>query len=660
MGLALWLISQGAQALVLRNGEGLSEPVSLMGETEVFRDASGNITIEEILSGRHGIEFIAKHKQDRQQYSGDVFWIRFSLQREPDAPSEWAVHIFPSWVDDVRVYSQDAAGQISVDQLGDRQPFASRTLRTSMMAFPVSVDASPRTYYVRVKTHGLAPLCLHVWQKAGLERTEINRIAFLSAFAGAICIMVLMNLIFWVWLRSSVYPIYALFLVSMLVAIASMLGYASSLFFPGESLSADRFVDASSCALMAMAAVFVWRFFDYDRYSPWSARFMKSAAVAFAAMAVLSTWGVDSAIHAAVCLQFIVGLFNLAFFAWLMVRHRAFQYLLAASVFTAVNLSWTFYLLVLLGLVSMEQPFVLEFWIPMLQLANLALLNFAVASQSRQAVLKLREERKRAFNSMKVAKIALEEKVRQREFVAVVSHEFRTPLAVVDAVAHALELSPSGRDEGVKRAVEKIRKATRRLATLIENILHDDALEVGSVSRPLQRSFDLRDVIENVRGIGLPEENARLSIDSTPGRAMCIGDQAGIEMAIRNLVQNALKYSPADSVVSVRCEAGGGLFSVTVSNRGAPIPDSERSNLFERYFRGVTSAQVPGSGLGLHISRTIARQHGGEVELLSSDAGGTVFCLKVPLEPNRRSNPLAVGQPRTSSAEAASVPVLKV
>ncbi|WP_418124188.1 ATP-binding protein [Variovorax sp. 160MFSha2.1] len=631
-GMALWLISLCSHALVLRSDQGLKEPVSLLGQEEIFIDTSGNTSIEDIISARGGVEFIAGDTRLGRLRAGEIYWIRFSLQQEPGALSQWAIQIFPNWVDDVEVYRRDASGRIAVERLGDQQPFVDRAIRSSMMAFPVVVGSSPETYYVRVKTHGLAPLCLHVWQRAGLERAEASRMAFLSAFAGAIGVMVLMNLIFWVWLRNGIYPVYALFLFSMLVAVASMLGYASSLMFPDAPLVADRFVDASSGALMSIAAVFAWRFFDYDSYSPRAAWFMKAAALAFAAMAVLSAGGVDAAIHAAAYLQITVGFFNLGFVVWLMVRHRAFHYLLAAVVFTCVNLSWTFYLLVLLGFVTMKNPFILEFWIPMLQLANLAMLNFAVASRSRRAELALRAERKRAFDSMKVAKTALEERVRQREFVAVVSHEFRTPLAVVDAVAHALELSPSGRDEAVKRAVGKIRKATRRLAVLIENILQDDALETGS-PRPAARSFDLREVIESVRGVGLPEENARLGVEAPAQRTMCEGDPARIEMAIRNLVHNALKYSPADSAVTVRCESGTGLFSVTVCNQGEPIPDGERGSLFERYFRGVTSTQVPGSGLGLHISRTIARQHGGDVVLLSSDAEGTVFRLTIPLQP---------------------------
>lgn len=629
LGLTLWLFSLGAEALVLRKDEGMSDPVPLMGEVEVFRDKSGNTSIEDILAGREGVEFIAGDARHLQGEADDVLWLRFSLQQAPGELSDWVVQVFPSWIDDIVVYGRDAAGHISADRLGDRQPFAGRAIQTGMAAFPVAVDSSPRTYYVRVKTHGLAPVCLHAWQRAGLEKAEFRRIAFLSAFAGAIGVMVLMNLIFWVWLRNSVYPIYALFLAAMLLAVASMQGYASSLLFPGQPLFADRFVDATSCALMSVAALFACRFFNYREYLGWGERFMLSATAAFAVMAVLAAWGVDSAVHAAAHLQIVVGFFNLGFFGWLMIRRRALHYFLAALIFCGVNLSWTFFLLVLLGVVQMDQPFLLESWIPMLQLPNLALLNFAVASRSRQAELELRAQRKRAFETMKVAKTALEEKVRQREFVAVVSHEFRTPLAVIDAVAQALELSPSGHEDGVRRAVEKIRKATRRLAALIENILQDDALEVAP--SPAGRRVDLCDVIENLRSIGLPEENARLDIVSTMNRAACVGDQTKIEMAIRNLVQNALKYSPADSVVAVRCEADADVFSLTVSNRGLPIPESERSGLFERYFRGATSAHVPGSGLGLHISRTIARRYGGDVVLIASDAQGTVFRLTLPL-----------------------------
>ncbi|MFH0134909.1 sensor histidine kinase [Variovorax sp. VaC1] len=278
----------------------------------------------------------------------------------------------------------------------------------------------------------------------------------------------------------------------------------------------------------------------------------------------------------------------------------------------------------------MKNPALSESATQLAQFAALGLLNFAVASHSRQSELTLKEEQKRAFNLMRVAKEALEDKVRQREFVAIVSHEFRTPLAIIDAVAHALELSPSGQDDRVKSSVEKIRRADRRLSSLIENILLDDALDIGP--GPVTQRFDLWDAIESIRSIGLPDENARLNITLAPGEAWCRGDQTRVEVAIRNLIQNALKYSPLNTMVDVQCAVIEDSFSMLVSNKGQPIPESEKNSLFERYFRGSGSSKVPGSGLGLHISRTIARQYGGDVVLLSSDEEATLFRLMLPLD----------------------------
>jgi len=418
----------------------------------------------------------------------------------------------------------------------------------------------------------------------------------------------------------------------MLAAVFAVQGYASSLFFPEDPVYADRFVDATTCALMSIAAIFVCRFFNYREYSRWASRFTYVAAFIFFVATIFSLCGIiENSIRWLLYLEIVVGAFNTLFIFLFIVRKKVFHHLFAALVFVIVNSSWLFYCMVLLGVVRLEQSFAMESLIQVTQLANLAVLNIAVISRSRDSELRLRAERKRAFDSMKIAKIALEERVRQREFVAILSHEFRTPLAIVDAVAQALGLSPSGNDDRVKRSVEKIRKATRRLTTLVENILLDDALESGA--RSTVRGFDLWSVIENVRNIGLPDEHARLNISAARQPVMFEGDQEKIEMAVRNLILNAIKYSPADSMVDVECDVSSNIFSVTVSNKGDPIPESEKSELFERYFRGGNSSLVPGSGLGLHISRAITRLHGGDVVLVSSGGAGTVFRLTLPLPP---------------------------
>ncbi len=629
-GLILWLSCQAAGAMVLKKGQGDDGPISLAKEVEVFRDPSGKVTMNDIVSNPDKYSFVREDIRSFERYSDDTLWIRVSLQQEIGTPIDWVMQIFPGWIDEVEMYCVYPDGKISTNKMGDQHSFSERDIQSSIMAFPLIVDSASRTHYFRVKTHGLTILDLNLWQKSRFEKVELKRSLFFSAFTGAIAVMVLMNLIFWKWTKDGDFFIYSLFLVIMLGAVFAVQGYSSSLFFPDNPVYADRFVDATTCALMSIAAIFVCRFFNYRDYSAWAARFMYLAAAVFFLAVVLSMLGViENSIKWLLYLEIFVGIFNTVFVGWVIFRRKAFYQLLAAFIFFVVNSSWLFYSMVLLGVVRLEQSFVTESLIQFTQLANLTILNIAVVSRSRQSELRVRAERKRAFNSMKVAKIALEERVRQREFVAILSHEFRTPLAIIDAVAQALGLSPSGHDERVKRSVEKIRKATRRLTTLVENILLDDALEAGA--RSTSRSFDLWCAIENVRNVGLPDEHARLNVSAPQRPVIFEGDQEKIEMAIRNLLLNAIKYSPTDSMVDVQCEVSSNFFNVTVSNKGNPIPESERGELFERYFRGGNSSLVPGSGLGLHISRTIMRRHGGDVVLVSSNGTGTVFRLTLPL-----------------------------
>ncbi|WP_454903856.1 sensor histidine kinase [Variovorax gossypii] len=636
-GLIFWLSCQGAEGVVLEKGQGDDGPISLAKEVEVFRDPTGKVTMDDIVSEPQKYSFVREDIRSQERYSNDALWMRVSLQHEVGTPIDWVVQIFPAWIDEVEMYFVAPDGKISSNKAGDQFSFMEREIQSSIMAFPLVVDSMPRTYYFRVKTHGVTILDLNLWQKSKFEKVELKRSLFFSAFFGSVGVMVLMNLIFWKWTRDSNYFIYSLFLIVMLAAVFALQGYSSSLFFPNNPVYADRFVDATACALMSISAVFVCRFFTYAEYSDWAAKLMYLVAFIFFLAVIFALLGViENAIGWLLYLEIAVGVFNTIFIAWVIAHRKAFHQLFAALLFFVVNSSWLFYSMVLLGVVRLEQSFVTESLIQFTQVANLAVLNIAVVSRSRQSELRLRAERKRAFNSMKVAKLALEDRVRQREFVAILSHEFRTPLAIIDAVAQALGLSPSGSDERVKRSAEKIRKATRRLTTLVENILLDDALESGV--RATFRSFDLCSVIENVRNVGLPDEHARLNINAVRRPILFEGDQAKIEMAVRNLLLNAIKYSPADSIVDVQCEAGANIFSVTVSNKGNPIPDSEKGELFERYFRGGNSSLVPGSGLGLHISRAITRLHGGDVVLVSSNGAGTVFRLTLPLPPQRVSS----------------------
>lgn len=631
----LFFMAQHVGATILLKGQGLDQPVTLARNVEFFLDRSKELTIENILAARSSIDFQSNDALSLRGDANAVAWVRFSLQREHDAPNDWVIQLFPNWLDDVKVYAQNTNGVRLLTELGDQHPFSGRTVKSSQLAFLASVDESPQTFYLRIQTHGPIPFGLNLWQKAGQEAEETGRTIFYSVYAGGVGVMILMALIFWGWTRGAVHFLYALFLTTASLLIFSFQGYASSLLFPDNPIVADRFLDAMVCAFISSSTLFVGHLFSYRHYSALAARLLWVTALFFAVCIPFSMLGMLLPFAWEIgFLGILMAAFNNVFLGWLILKRRAYQYAIPAVAFFLVNTSWVFYGAAQLGLFNLEYSAPLNLLTQVSRIINLALINVAVASRWVQIELRLQSEGENSIKSMKMAEKAMEERTKQREFVAVISHEFRTPLAIVSAVSHALEVSPSGKDERVKSAMKKIRKAVNRLTIIIENILLDDALEMNS-ERAKKEKFDLRDAIGDARATGLPEEDSRLNVTLVEGPLLFEGDRLRIEMALRNILQNALKYSPPASAIDLRCQVIEDVFFADVSNSGSPIPEGERSTLFERYFRGVHSSRIPGSGLGLHISRAIARQHGGDVVLISSDMERTTFRLSLPLKTHR-------------------------
>jgi len=645
----LLFMAQHVGATVLLKGQGLDQPVTLARSVEFFLDRSKELTIENILAARSPIDFRSNEALSLRGDAGAVTWVRFSLQRESGAPNDWVVQLFPNWLDDVKVYVQNANGTRLLTELGDQHPFSGRTVKTSQLAFLAPVDEAPQTFYLRIQTHGPIPFGLNVWQQAGQEKEEMGRTVFYSIYAGGVGVMILMALVFWAWTRGAVHFLYALFLTTASLLIFSFQGYANSLLFPDDPIVADRFLDAMVCAFISSSTLFVGHLFSYRHYSAPAARLLWLTALFFAVcipfcmlgMLLPFAWEIGF-------LGILMAAFNNVFLGWLILKRRAYQYVIPAVAFFLVNTSWVLYGAAQLGFLNLEYSAHLNLLTQISRIINLALINVAVASRWVQIELRLQSEGENSIRSMKMAEKAMEERTKQREFVAVISHEFRTPLAIVSAVSHALEVSPSGKDERVKSGMAKIRKAVNRLTIIIENILLDDALEMNS-ERAKKEKFDLRDVMGDARATGLPEEDSRIDVTLVEGPLLFEGDRLRIEMALRNIIQNALKYSPPASAIDLQCQVVENVFSVDVSNSGSPIPEGERSTLFERYFRGAHSSRIPGSGLGLHISRAIARQHGGDVVLISSDMERTTFRLSLPLKIHRSG---AASSPSTPAASS--------
>lgn len=219
----------------------------------------------------------------------------------------------------------------------------------------------------------------------------------------------------------------------------------------------------------------------------------------------------------------------------------------------------------------------------------------------------------------------------QRRFVSMASHEFRTPLAIIDSTAQRLlrKLEQMSREELVER-INRIRQTVARMGELIETMLEAGRSEEGKTEfKPIEIDIGtvIRRVVKRQRDI-TPDRRFAEEYHDLP--AVYVADPRLVEHILVNLLANAVKYSPKDSEVSVRVIGSTNGIDLVVADRGVGIPAEELQHIGETFFRASTSAGIPGTGVGLNLVKTFVALHGGTVAIDSQVGSGTTFTIHLP------------------------------
>jgi signal transduction histidine kinase len=216
----------------------------------------------------------------------------------------------------------------------------------------------------------------------------------------------------------------------------------------------------------------------------------------------------------------------------------------------------------------------------------------------------------------------------QRAFVADAAHELRSPLT---ALRLQLQLQARARDESTRaEATQGLAASIDRASRLVEQLLALARNEPGaaaSVFEPLDLEALVRESLADVQVLAAQRGS---TLELLPGAPVTVqGDRAALTLLVRNLADNALRYSPPGARVELRVlhEAGRALVQVDDSGRGIPAEDRER--VFDRFYRRASGDEA-GSGLGLAIVRSIAERHGADVALADSPLGGLRVTVRFP------------------------------
>jgi len=222
----------------------------------------------------------------------------------------------------------------------------------------------------------------------------------------------------------------------------------------------------------------------------------------------------------------------------------------------------------------------------------------------------------------------------RRDFVANVSHELKTPVGALSLLAEAVQ-SASDDPEAVQRFSARMQVESHRLTALMNDLVDLSRLQGAGVSDAEPVEVD-RVIAEAVDATKLAA-GAR-DIDVVVGQPVgveVLGSEPQLVMAVRNLLTNAIAYSPQGTRVVVAAKSSDGVVDIGVTDQGIGIPESEQARIFERFYRvdPARSRITGGTGLGLAIVKHVCVNHGGECTVWSVEGEGSTFTLRLPLAP---------------------------
>ena len=221
------------------------------------------------------------------------------------------------------------------------------------------------------------------------------------------------------------------------------------------------------------------------------------------------------------------------------------------------------------------------------------------------------------------------------DFLAAMSHDFRSPLTVVrGAVELLLGERPGALTPGQRELAESAERNVLRLEEFTEDLLEMARLEQGAVALEPE-DLDVRVLLSEIvadHQILAKQRRQWFALDAPADTMRMSADRGRLRQALSNLVGNAIKYAPTGTPITVRAERQNGLFRIAVSDHGPGIPTEERGHMFEKFFRGRGVGATPGAGLGLSIARSLVVLHGGTLDYEDTPGGGSTFVVRLPAE----------------------------
>ena len=567
-------------------------------------------------------------------YTDSPYWLYFTIPRSAFAQGDRWLRLAPNYLDHVSLYFREAGTDAAwaVRKTGDLTlpPRGDLDYRFPVFVLP---EPSREAYEVllRVQSSSTTLLDATLWEPAELASKSLRSDSFWGFYFGLASLSTALVLYLALLYRSRLLWSVFSFSVSYLV-VASIQGYVDWL-FPWPQLHLQHYLTGTS--ILLSYPTLIWMASEtigLRDHFPRMYRLMIAMALVLLLPLVsipLDMYGLGITAQALVYLPMAVTMVGCAAVILWRERFKLSTVMLSIGPFTVIAVT---------GIALTSTFDLIEFNANLyLSWQYLLLVNtFLVMGIALSRILQQRKEQLHSQRLAQALKVEQEARFHQRQFMGMVSHEFRTPLSVLYATLQNLRYS--GMEASAREArYGKMERALDRLTQLSDNCLADARLSADALY-PEYQDTCLHHLIHSAATIVSLSERHQLSVTiqgevvrdlSVPGPRVSM-DPALMRIALANVMDNAVKYSDG-GLVQVDCQTVDGALVISVVDEGPGVPVSEAPHIFERYRQAEAGDQGrSGVGLGLFIARQIAEAHDGELLLAANGPEGCRFEFVLP------------------------------
>lgn len=569
----------------------------LITERALFKDLHGDLTLAQVQQ----VPFTKTGPVVSQGYTPATIWLRFTVNAPPDQPT-LVLRIFPSLLGDITLFSPDVASTdpLTHDQLS--QPLQARTTR---------IDSTPgeKIYYLRLKTTGVLFLEARVMTLEHAHQEDIRRGVVLGAIL-ACCFALMSSLLVLIALRREL--LHSLFLLHFTVSVVvffSWHGYTTYLFGSDSWMNPRNTFNLLLIINIFTGLLFFRALLGRFNLPAWGRSVFSLFFILYLSLFLLF-FVLDQQRILSYCMW--IGVVACVLFipltAVVFYHQKSTTWLIGGIIFVALVLLLRS-ILILQGAVAPDDSIINIMAFRVFFLAGFFSIMLLLIEREKKSLLQTL-----TLNATVARQFAQSEKNRretQERFMTMLMHELKTPLSIIQLAATSLgrRLLPGCADT---TRLKNIQRSVDDLNAIIERCVQADQIDQGTALLNKQL-FTVQSLTDDLL---TTFDTRRISLISDPAQTV-FSDYQYTRLILQNLMSNALKYSPVDSLIELHIQTlhikNATCVQFVVSNTVGPagLPDPER--IFTRYYRSEAARQYVGAGLGLWLAQAVAQQLGSQV-----------------------------------------------